>query len=694
MNKPKRTHKKGAGYKNSGKILPVVRQETEPQNVKPRPLTEREKQARKLGFVIKGSSKKPHYAQYTSLRDAVADWQQSKYSSQSFENRTASADITDSTPNSFYSPQLSTDYLQLPKSIEERRAWYRFWFERSEIVARSVELHSTLPLSKIKLSSPRGSDPDTNDYILNFFSRMVDRLNLFQRLLEISHEYWLIGDVFIFFQEGEGIEEYFNIEDDQDEDDLSQQPDKFFYDRTTSLKTAAPEDSPDTADTASPGDIPLSDTETPDVSAPIEPIKPQIKGPQPIPYNYYEQPIKQKPKTIEERLKNLKVKVRNKKYKGWDKILILPPDDVRITTFPFTDKISVELNLNPEARKAFDFRGEPFYSGNRNFAQYSEDILSSIPEEILQHVQDGGLIPLDTDPYQGSFVYHLPRKKSQYEPLGTSILERCQNTLLHIDKLRQAQSQIASRHMTPIRVVWGENLSDIQTEELRGMVDASLEDPDFSIVSNYPITYQEIGSNERLLDLANELEHCYKLLFIGLGVTEELMTGQGTFSGNRVSLEIMNTLYVNYREIITHFIEEIIFKPIAVKKGFYEVDNWGNKVYLYPKISFTRLSLRDNTETYEQLFNLYQKGSVSIDLILELLGIDPEDSKKKVERDIFTVNDPLFNELIRNIYQNMSQTLADKTDITDRLAKYLNLNYAPPQQEENAIAGGPLPGTE
>lgn len=238
--------------------------------------------------------------------------------------------------------------------------------------------------------------------------------------------------------------------------------------------------------------------------------------------------------------------------------------------------------------------------------------------------------------------------------------------------------------MTPKRLVWGENLSDPDVDDLREQVNLALVDPDFSIVTNYEVHWEEIGSRDRLLDLSGEYEITDKQLFAGLGVTESLLNGESTFAGDRVKLEVLNTRYLLFREVIQEYVENYLFKPVARRKGFVETDDWGNEVVLYPRLSFTRLALRDSQDTFDALFNLYQKGSVPIETILELFNLDAADIKEKLERDAFTVNDAIFNEVIRGIYSEVGRMLAEKTDVMSKIAEYLKLAVKPepPAQEE------------
>jgi len=380
---------------------------------------------------------------------------------------------------------------------------------------------------------------------------------------------------------------------------------------------------------------------------------------------------KQRSELLKERYE---INDKNPLFKGWKKLLILPPDQVRVRKLPLTDDVAIEYMPDPETRKFLtsDVPLDP--------TDPTRKLDYSISRELREKVRQSGVIPSDTDPNTGSHVYHLARKKSQYEPLGVSIVERCINTLILMDKLRQAQTSIASRHMTPMRIVWADELNQDDVDNLREQVDLALVDPDFSIVANYEIHWEEMGSSGRLLDVEAEMESSLNRLLAGLGVTREVLTGEGTYTGSKISLEIMNTMYLLFREVIQDYIENYLFKPIARKKGFMEYDEYGNEVLLYPRISFTRLAIRDNEQFFDAAFQLYQKGSISIDLILDILNIDPDSTKDKIERDLFTVNDSLFNEMMRNLYTNVAAPLVEETDVAQKLAEYLKLKMKPKEE--------------
>ena len=116
--------------------------------------------------------------------------------------------------------------------------------------------------------------------------------------------------------------------------------------------------------------------------------------------------------------------------------------------------------------------------------------------------------------------------------------------------------------------------------------------------------------------------------------------------------------------------------------GFIEVDEFGEEQVIYPKLSFTRLALRDNQDTFDALFNLYQKGSVDVDVILELLNVDPVTTREKLKEDLFTLNDATFNEVLRGIYGDVGRELAENSDAVQKIAETLNLKYEKPAEDE------------
>ena len=362
--------------------------------------------------------------------------------------------------------------------------------------------------------------------------------------------------------------------------------------------------------------------------------------------------------------------VVNKDYDGPTKIQILPPEQMEIANEGQMEDGPTIYYKPPEEQKQ----------------AYLED--PDVPAEVKEKIQTEGKIPLNQDPMKGSYVIHLARKKSGYELHGRSILQRCIRTVIYREKLRQVQSTLASRNMTPKTMVIAPGIPTSEVMALRAHIDEAKADPDYSVVLNYEARWDEIGSEGRLLVLDGEYQHTNSDLAIGLGLSPEILIGEGMYSGNRIQLEIMNVSYLQFRDLLTGIIEDQIFKPIAMEKGFYEMDKYGRPRWIYPKVSFSRMALRDSGDLYDMLFNLYSKGSLPVDIIYEFLNLDPEDCERKLEDALFTVKDSKFNEMLSNIYGSVGEWMMANTDLGKRLTKGLTLNEVDHTEDEGPEGSG------
>lgn len=526
----------------------------------------------------------------------------------------ASAMAINQADQNFYSPQLSTDFLELPQSEREKRELLRFWYTTHPIIGAAIDFHTDVPMSKIRLAAPKGKDPKRNKQILHFYEKMCRRLHLFQTLYDVTHEYWLHGNVFIFCE---------------DHDLSGELPEEL-------MEGAIREQTEMVGEIAEDGSAVMREEAAAD---------------------------------DRERSKAVQKFVQDK-YEGWHRLQILPPEQVKLEIFQYTNRVQMELIPSEKDRLAVT------KAQDQNDPE-AQKIADDIPEQIRENLLSGQPIPLNTSPYDdflcSSFCYHLAHKRSPYDDRGVSILERCLRTLLYQDKLRQAQTSIASRAMTPKRIIWGEKMSQPDVDDLRDQIDQALIDPDFTIITNFEVHWDEVGSRDRLLDLNTEYEITNKLLFIGLRITESMLTGESTYSGERIHLDVMNTMYLLYRETLAEFVEQHLFAPVAEKKGFWEEDEAGNRQLLFPKLQFTRLALRDNTEMQDFMFNLYGKGSMPIDYIYDLLNIDSEEAHELLKRDMFTPKDATFNEVQRAMYPKLGEVLADKSDALDKVAASIGL---------------------
>jgi hypothetical protein len=373
------------------------------------------------------------------------------------------------------------------------------------------------------------------------------------------------------------------------------------------------------------------------------------------------------------------------KAKSWSKIVILPPEEVVIFQYPFTDNARVEYR--PEKLIDLIKKSLEGFAGEN---ELEKQIVANVPKDLKKMVKKEGCIVMDTDPMTGSFVYHLARRRSPYLDLGSSVLERILVPMLMKEHYRYTQLGLASRNMTPKNLISAEGLSPDELDDLREQVDLSYMDPDYSIVTNYNVTWEQIGADQRLLDLTQEYETIENQVFAGLGVTRELLTGEGSFSGNKITIEILNTMFLLTRQVLQRYVERMLFLPIAEAHGWYEETRNGIKKYFYPKLGFNRLTIRDNQEVFDSLFQLYQKGSLPIDIIYELFNLNVEDIHEKIYDDLFTVKDPNFNRVVEEISSEVGRAVVEETNVKAKVAEYLGLDVTggEGEDEDEGFGGG------
>ena len=101
----------------------------------------------------------------------------------------------------YYSPELSTDFLELPQSIDEMRNHFRFFYRTDPIIGQAIDIHTDLPLSKVRLARPDRGDREMADAAMRFCEQWVKDVGLNMRLEEILHEFNLLGEVYGFAED-------------------------------------------------------------------------------------------------------------------------------------------------------------------------------------------------------------------------------------------------------------------------------------------------------------------------------------------------------------------------------------------------------------------------------------------------------------------------------------------------------------
>jgi len=242
--------------------------------------------------------------------------------------------------------------------------------------------------------------------------------------------------------------------------------------------------------------------------------------------------------------------------------------------------------------------------------------------------------------------------------------------------------------MTPRNKIAAPGISPEATDNLRSEIDMSMEDPDYHVITNFDFSWDLIGAENRLIQLQPEYERIENEIFSALGVTRELITGESSYGGARLTAEILNTRYLLVRDIFKNFVERKLLLPMAIQNGWFEENEDGEQDYYYPRLTFNRLTIRDNQEMFDALFQLYQKGSLPIKIIYEMFNLNPDEMNDLLVDDLFTARDATFNEMTRQVHTDLGSKIVEGTDVLDHMVEYLGLSKA---NEEGVVNTVPVP---
>ena len=376
----------------------------------------------------------------------------------------------------------------------------------------------------------------------------------------------------------------------------------------------------------------------------------------------------------------------NKKW--WKRMTILPPEEIGIVRFPFCDFAFAEYRPEPLIRLVTAVDGGVHTDSSQAVTPIEKAIYDNIPKDVVSSIQQFGSILMDTDPMTGSFIAHLARKRSAYADLGVSTLERVIIPLLQKEHFKYTQLSLSSRLMTPRNKISAPGISPDATDNLRTEIDLSMGDPDYHVVTNFDFSWEQIGAENRLIQLQPEYERIESEIYAALGVTKELITGESGYGGAKLTAEILNTRYLLVRDIFKNFVERKLLYPMAVQNEWYEEDEDGERDYYYPKLTFNRLTIRDNQEMFDALFQMYQKGSLPVKIIYELFNLSPDEMNDLLVDDMFTARDATFNEMLRQVHTDMGTKLVEETDVADRIIRYCGLTKT---SEKGVVKTTPVP---
>ena len=324
----------------------------------------------------------------------------------------------------------------------------------------------------------------------------------------------------------------------------------------------------------------------------------------------------------------------------WDRFITLNPDYVEIEKTLFSDKPLLKLDPD-EGLKRIVTNKKPRH------------LYDQLDPNIIAYVNKGQKIPLsslviETEKGDVEFpqVTLLARKASQYEVYGTPMLMSVFKVLIYKDLLRNAQFAIAKRHWKPIKLVKVGDKDHEPTAEILDAVEEAIRAADADsnswLVWHHYISADYIASAGHVMPLNAEYQWIDQELMRGLEISDAVLTNQGmTFANASVSLRVMVNKYRRFQKMLSSFIKEFVYKPVAEVQGFYETDSEGNKKLIIPDVEWELDKLQDDAQLKQVLQGLQQKGLISKHTLMAHIGVDYDKEKDMIQSE--SKDDAVFN---------------------------------------------------
>lgn len=341
------------------------------------------------------------------------------------------------------------------------------------------------------------------------------------------------------------------------------------------------------------------------------------------------------------------------------------------------DYYTFNLNTDTRIKASFSEVGE---ANLKNVAQmlqnlgYSKSYLSTFTASEKT-------IKIDTYPYSTTDCWVATISNGgAYSDKDKSILNRILSQAIDIEVVAKSNRAKANRAYKTITMYHAEAQGD-DFHVIDGLIhQANQQEGSTYIVTNKAVSTSEVSMDARqTVDLDALSMKAEEDLISGLGMTDSLVGGNDSYANSYLKLELLTNEFIQERQDVARFIEEQIFKPIAIKKGLFYKNPWGKVIPVYPKVSFGRISLARNSEDFSLLLSMASEGKLPYTYILKALNFDVEEIKNMLEDEQHTIfNSGIKEFLSTKLLENEEfarLVVKDKNHIS-KILKELNIEIS------------------
>ena len=487
--------------------------------------------------------------------------------------------------------RLNTNAIQFSKlSKYEKRVLALYFYSTNTTLRRVVDLKTSLPLSTLTIIKPDIDNQILQDYIYNFYRSMLDRLDWKRFIWDCVVRYWIFSEVQALVEDDFGVEKNVDIDDSILKEKINSLP----KDKVESIKS-------------------LTDKYNLDI----------------------------KSLTLDEKLSvvNALVPNYNSNYTGIKR--------VRVIDFHEIDSYSVNKDIdfsvyNIVKSKSLDLlNGVSMDDDDESSIDLIKNLLSLgyTRSYLLAHLRSkGATFDVTNDIYTSEGLYVAEFTQGHIGDVENSYLTSLLNDLVILYNVKKRERELVLNANKKVILL----SSDLEVSE--DML-AELEDNIMSIITSSSdvngIVTTNFNVNVENLDLllpnsqdADSLRDiAERNILTGSGVPDGIVSGEDSYGGSYLKLEVMTEEFSAFQKEIKSFIEDKIFKPVAIKRGFITYDDFGNIVPVYPQINFEIRAITNSTEFKRQIADMVNDGLLPVADLYKAYGYDPEETWNELVKE-------------------------------------------------------------
>lgn len=301
----------------------------------------------------------------------------------------------------------------------------------------------------------------------------------------------------------------------------------------------------------------------------------------------------------------------------WCHLVRLDPNKIYIDFNPVTQEKRYRW-IVPESLRRICKEKKPIEEYNK------------IPPIIKKAVEQNKSILLNS-----KRIYHFARPSDSAGDggvWGTPIIAHVLKLITYRNILRQAQEAIAREHIVPMRIYYMQaqgagsdysitsNWSNVATN-LASHIARSVRDPNYKVVSPYPLGLLNVGGEGKQLLLTPEIEQIQSEILAGMNVPREFIFGGVSYSGTSISLRILENQFITYRLKLLDFINDFLIRGMAEARGEWSSEKDDDTLITAKMVD---MKMVDDVQQKQLIVELNAKGKVTDDYMWKSLGLDPD----------------------------------------------------------------------